>query len=43
MTKKCQQGAEANRRQALRATIMDNLNLSIAFHAHRPAVAELGR
>ena len=37
------QGAAANRREALRLTMTDNLNAFIAFHAYGPAVAELGR
>jgi hypothetical protein len=37
------QGAAANRRPALRFTMMDNLNIFTASHAHGPAVAELGR
>ena len=36
-------GVAANRRPTLRMTMMDNLNYNIASHAHRPAVAELGR
>ena len=36
-------GASANRRPTLQATIMDNVNHSIAVNAHRPAVAELRR
>ena len=37
------QGAAANRPQALRLTMTDNLNIFTAFHARGPAVAELGR
>lgn len=36
------EGAAANRRQALRFAVMDNLKLNTAFHAHGPPVAELG-
>ena len=37
------QSAAANRRPALRLTMMDNMNIFTAFHARGPAVAELGR
>lgn len=37
------QCAVANRRQALRFTMSDNLNICFAIHARGPAVAELGR
>jgi hypothetical protein len=37
------QGAAANRPQALRSTPMDSLNINIAAHAPGPAVAELRR
>jgi hypothetical protein len=37
------QCAAANRRPALRFTMLDNLNIFTAFHAHGPAVAELDR
>jgi hypothetical protein len=37
------QSAAANRRPALRFTMMDNLNIFTAFHALGPAVAELDR
>ena len=36
-------GAAANRPQALRLTMMDNLNIFTALTAPRRAVAELGR
>jgi hypothetical protein len=37
------QSAAANRPQALRLTMMDNLNIDLASDAPRRAVAELGR
>src|SRR3989304_1171894 len=37
------QSAPENRRLALRATRMDDLNINFAFHARGPAAAELGR
>jgi hypothetical protein len=36
-------GAAANRRPALRFTMIDNLNIFTACLAHGPAVAELDR
>ena len=37
------QGAAANRPQALRLTMTDNLNIFTALIAPRRAIAELGR